>query len=62
MRKSVKRYLCRDCKKILQDSGLVYKRVPSTEGSEERCAWCDAWCERERFGTTYKILYGRNDQ
>ena len=58
MRKSVQRYLCRDCKKILQDSGLAYKRVPGTEGSEERCAWC----ERERFGTTYKILYGRNDQ
>lgn len=57
MRRSVERYLCPDCKKILQASGLIYKRVPGSEGSEDRCAWC----ERERLGTTYKILYGRKD-
>ena len=57
MRRSIDRYLCQDCKKILQASGVTYKRVPNTEGSEERCAWC----ERERFGTTYKILYGRDN-
>ena len=57
MRKSVERHICPDCKKILQASGLTYKRVPNTEGSEGSCAWC----KQERFGTTYKILFGRNE-
>lgn len=54
--KSAERYLCQDCKKTLQESGLIFKRVPGSEGSAEQCDWC----RRYRPGAAYRILYRRD--
>lgn len=54
--KNIERYLCHECRKTLQASGLLYKRVPYSEGSQEDCDWCG----RMRPGVSVKIYFGRN--
>lgn len=49
------RYLCKDCRQNLQRAGLIFKKMPGLEGSEERCAWCKRPCA----GSVYRIKYGR---
>ena len=57
MAKIAKRYLCHECKRTLQATGLVYSRIPFSEGSQNTCDWC----HREKPGVSVKILYRRNE-
>lgn len=56
--KNIERYLCHECRKTLQASGLLYKCVPYSEGSREDCDWCG----RMRPGVSVKIYFGRNER
>ena len=53
--KTLDRYLCAECAQMLRDAKLVFKKVPETQGQKPECDWC----HRKRFGTAYRIKYGR---
>lgn len=57
MAKIAVRYLCRECRKTLQASGLLYTRVSYSEGSQDTCDWCN----REKPGASVRIYYRRNE-
>lgn len=53
--KTVVRYLCTECVQDMKDAGLIFRKLPGTEGNKDECAWC----HRRRYGAEYEICYGR---
>lgn len=53
--KTLDRYLCAECAQMLRDAQLVFKKIPSTQGDKPECDWC----HKRRYGSQYKIKYGR---
>lgn len=52
--KTLERYLCIECAQMLRDAGLIYKKVPGSEGEKAECEWC----HKKRYGAGYRIRYG----
>lgn len=55
--KTIERYLCAECVKAMEQAGLVFKKIPHTEGDKAKCEWC----LKLRYGASYKIKYGREN-
>lgn len=55
--KTIERYLCAECVKAMEQAGLIFKKIPHTEGDKAKCDWC----LKLRYGASYKIKYGREN-
>ena len=53
--KKLERYLCAGCVRNMEQAQLIFKKVPGTDGEKKACQWCGRQC----YGSTYKIMYGR---
>lgn len=54
---TIERFLCEICRQQLDGAGLVYKKVPGTEGEKQRCDWC----KEKHYGARYLIRFGRDE-
>ena len=56
--KTVEKYLCSEHAQWLKDAGLIFKKVPGSEGERDECDWCGRVC----YGARYKIRYGGRNE
>lgn len=54
----VNRYLCKDCEQSLRQSNLIYRKMPNSEGSYDRCQWCHRRC----YGAAFVIRYAEKKE